>query len=126
MALRFKDGVNLAGLQPQALYGLAVATRAYADAGLDCWVTSAMDSSPGRVANTLHRVGLAFDLRLPSRIDDGRSAMTDGVVFLKLRQELGTLAGWLRVCGYIGTFDAIKHDIGFGDHIHVEWDSSHE
>lgn len=125
MALRFKPGVDFAGLQPQALFGLAVAVNVYAEAGIECWVTSALDGSVGRVTTSLHPKGLAFDLRLPSRVDGERSVMTDGIVFMKLKGALSTEAERLRGLGFVGTFDAIKHDVGFGDHFHIEWDPSH-
>ncbi len=112
MALRFKDGVSLSGLQPQAVIGLMVAAEVYAEHEVDCWVTSVTDGAAGRLGTSLHPKGLAFDLRLPSR---STSPLPPG---LHLDEDVRAL---LQV--RLGSaWDVILHDAGSGNHIHVEWD----
>lgn len=115
MALRFKDGASLAGIQPQAVVGLMVASQVYAEHEIDCWVTSVTDGAQNRLGTSLHPKGLAFDLRLPSKTWPGPDSPPhlDDDVRALLALRLGT------------AWDVIKHDVGSGEHIHVEWDPSH-
>ena len=56
-----KPGVSLAGLRPEALVGLIITNDVFNSLGKRLTVTSCTDGIHGR--NSLHFVGLAFDIR---------------------------------------------------------------
>jgi len=56
-----KDGVDVKGLQPEALLILLVAQPIWDEAGVDLVVTSCFDGEHG--PNSFHYHGLAVDLR---------------------------------------------------------------
>ena len=89
-----------------------VAAEVYAEHELDCWVTSVTDGAQNRLGTSLHPKGLAFDLRIPSRISSPLPPGThlDEDVRALLAARLGQ------------AWDVILHDAGSGNHIHVEWD----
>jgi len=57
-----KPGVSVAGLQPEALYGLMIVQEVFRKANLEMTVTSVTDGMHS--AGSLHYIGHAFDLRL--------------------------------------------------------------
>ena len=87
MTLSFKPGVKLAGVKPWTVAGMSAAHSVYVSHGLPCVVTSVCDVAPGRVHNTKHAFGDAFDLRLPSRM--GATLSCDEKVAAELTSALG-------------------------------------
>jgi hypothetical protein len=102
--LRTKPTVDLAGLQPEILFGLLVAWTVYASFGYDCVVTRARDRDKDQLTNSLHnRDGIcrAVDLRTKHVNTDQLSSLHHC-----LKQSLPP------------DFDCVLED----DHIHLEWD----
>jgi hypothetical protein len=101
--MKFKAGVKLKGLAPEALLGMVVAEQAYKAAGIEMTITSVMDGV--HKEGSKHYDGMAFDLRTKAT---GLAAR----LYQSVREAL---AG----AGY----DVILEDLG-GDneHIHVEFD----
>lgn len=58
-----KEGVTLVGVQPVMYFAALVFWQVFGE----CTITSGTDPAPGRVANSLHRLGYAIDVRLPQR-----------------------------------------------------------
>lgn len=91
--MRLKESVRIAGVQPQVAIGLQIANSVFVEQiGHECFVTSINDSTHGK--DSLHYKGLAFDLRLPSRVRWGRDwngeiEPHDKLVHEQLRAELG-------------------------------------
>lgn len=59
--IALKDGVDVKGLQPEALLILLIAQPIWDEAGVDLVVTSCLDGKHG--PNSFHYKGLALDLR---------------------------------------------------------------
>ncbi len=96
-----KEGVDLTTLQPEAQSALDAATNVFAEFGLKPTVTSTGEEAEGRLTNSKHFSGQAFDLRIS---DIPKSKLNGIVEALKL--ALGK-----------------DHDVVLKkDHIHVEFD----
>ncbi len=96
--LKFKEGVSLAGLQPEALIGIAKCLDVFNQHSLVLILTSCRDGVHGKHSH--HFKGLAWDIRvwdIKDRIDEFCDY---------LREELG----------------ADYQVINEVDHIHVEYD----
>jgi hypothetical protein len=61
--LQIKPGVNLLGLSPQMEIAVQVVNGVFAEANLDCVITSACDSVHGKHSH--HYKGHAVDFRMP-------------------------------------------------------------
>jgi hypothetical protein len=62
--IHFKPTVKFAGLQPEALLALIVIDQQHpGGANGSTFVTSITDDAPGRLPNSLHKKGMAFDYR---------------------------------------------------------------
>lgn len=101
--MKFKAGVSLKGLKPEALLGMIVAEQAYKAAGIDMVITSIKDGV--HKEGSKHYSGMAFDLRTKAT----------GLA-LRLHQSVKeALSG--------AGFDVILEDLhGDNEHIHVEFD----
>lgn len=100
--MRLKDGVRLAGVQPEIVLAIMLVGTLYRDLGLELTVTSITDFVNGRAHNSFHPVGLAFDCRiwgLPTK--QQQEAMVK-----RITEALGP------------EFDVVLKS----DHIHVEFD----
>lgn len=97
--MKFKSGVKLHGIQPQAILAAIIAKDVYAAHGYELTITSVNDSTHG--AKSLHYSGLAIDLRTR----DVQQADWQTIVE-EIKTRLGT------------EFDVILES----DHIHIEWD----
>lgn len=62
--LRLKPGVALSGVQPEIAIAIMVVDALYQDVGLELTVTSITDFVEGRVHNSFHPQGRAFDCRI--------------------------------------------------------------
>lgn len=103
MALTFKPGVDVRGVQPEVTAAMHVVDGVYTSHGVaETVVTSVKDSK--HMVTSLHYKGLAFDLRLPSR--SGAAGEADGAVTRTIRKRLGA------------QYDVVLES----DHIHVEFD----
>ena len=98
--LKIKEGVELQGLQPQMFIAVTVADEVYEEFGLECVITSALDSQHG--AHSLHYKGFAVDLRT-KHIPDARNK---SVISDKIQSRLGS------------QFQVVLEN----DHIHIEFD----
>lgn len=92
------NGVDNAGLKPEALLGLMVVTFYFMERGWACRQTSGLEGKHGR--NSLHFAGLAFDI--------GRAGVPQ-VFQEKVRTDLAERLG--------DQFDVVEE----GDHWHVEF-----
>jgi len=98
--MRLKEGVKLAGIQPEIVLALQIAEQIYKDYGVELVVTSLLDgkhSSP----NSLHYVGKAADLRTRDILANRRE---------EIRKKLADALG--------NEFDVILE----ADHYHIEMD----
>jgi len=90
------------GIQPECLLGILLVEQCLAEHGLRCTITSITDDAPGRLPHSLHKAGLAFDVRvwdMPTRAE---------------RETWGQ-----RFCDALGPeWDVVVKD----DHIHCEFD----
>ena len=92
-----KPGVSVAGLQPEALFGLMIVREVFREHNCEMTVTSVTDGTHS--AGSLHYVGHAFDLRLYNI----PQAKLDAVI-ARCRERLP------------GSFDVVVES----DHIHIE------
>lgn len=102
--MRFKVGVSLSDLQPQAVLALVVCDEVYKHYGQDMVVTSINDGhhKPG----SYHYAGKAFDLRTKTLGNDKR------LVIDEIRRRLTCLG-----------FDVVFEDEGkANEHLHLEHD----
>ena len=102
MALRLKRdprGARVAGIKPEMLVVLAVATDVFHEYGQDCVVTACTDGKHG--PGSLHAFGYALDLRTRSFTAEKVNAIAQ-----VLAQRLNT------------EYDVVIES----DHIHVEFD----
>lgn len=75
-----KEGVSIAGIRPELVLALTIAQAIYEDYGYPMLITSLLDGEHMRAS--LHYVGAAGDLRLPSGdvgqiVDSLRGALGD-------------------------------------------------
>lgn len=92
-----KPGVSVAGLQPEALFGLMIVREVFREHNCEMTVTSVTDGTHS--AGSLHYVGHAFDLRsysIPQTKVD--------TIIARCRERLPE------------SFDVVLE----GDHIHIE------
>jgi len=108
MPLKFKVGVNQAGVVPEMVLGIQVVCSIYTKHGHDCIITSMHDSQHG--PNSLHsRDGLcrAVDFRtkhIPTSLEKGQIAS-------EVKDALGN------------NYDVVfEHENEAAEHLHVEWD----
>lgn len=94
--VQLKDSTSLDCLRPPMVVALVVAADVYRAAGERLVVTSACDYAEARRVDSLHPLGLALDLRLPSD--------------LRVLDRLALLLG--------PNFDVVVEP----DHAHVEYD----
>ena len=66
--LKFKDGVTVYGLQPEALYAIDRCVEIYERHGIDCVITSSRYGDR-HSSGSLHYAGLAFDIRTRNLTD---------------------------------------------------------
>ncbi len=97
-----KEGVAAKGIRAEAVLALLAASSVFGEHGVPMVVTSITEGK--HMKESLHAVGLAIDLRLPSRYT-GRE-QSNGDITQDLKDCLGR------------DFDVILE----GDHIHVEFD----
>ena len=100
--LRLKHGVDLRGLQPPLIFALVALDSLCNSYNASYLITSVCDDAPGRLPDSLHRKGLAFDFTIlnPTRI------LTYSLASDILTSALGP------------QFDVVLES----DHIHVEFD----
>jgi len=63
--MRIKAGVEVAGLRPEALLAVLIASEVYRDYGEELVITSVVEGQHRR--GSLHYVGQAVDFRLPRK-----------------------------------------------------------
>ena len=102
--LRLKEGVKLHGLTPQALFGILVVMDVFRSYNRSPVITSLSEGEHS--AKSLHYVGRAFDVRLPSTEGPPIDTEEEGCLFRDCRGCLG--ADW----------DSVKERT----HWHFEWD----
>lgn len=106
--LHLKDSsVLVTGLKQEMYYALGVADQAYADEGLECVVTAALDGKHN--AGSLHSMGAAVDLRNSNCTEEQRSRI---LAKLERLEKYG--------------FDVVSEVPGStaatsGEHFHLEW-----
>ena len=104
--VRFKDTVSFQDMRPQLVFAIMcvdqINTRHYGEFR-DTWITSVCDGAAGRVAGSLHNYGYAADFSIKGH--PNAQEWKD-----KIAARLGP------------EFDVVLHDVGSGDHIHVEYD----
>lgn len=108
--MTLKQGVRLAGLQPQMLVALMVVSEVFDDVCADTVVTSCNDSQHSR--GSLHFKGLAFDFRT-------KHVMAAQVPTL-IRRIKAALGDEYDVVLENFTGDDNARDLN--EHLHVEWD----
>ncbi len=96
--LRIKDTAGLAGVGPEIVLAIMVASEVYSDMGYDCVVTSVTDSTHNGAS--LHYIGNAVDFRTKHVPVEKHEA---------IRAEIATRLG--------PQFDVILAS----DHIHLEF-----
>lgn len=99
--MRIKDGVQIAGIQPQILVALMVAKEEYDKLNTELVLTSVLDGVHS--ANSKHYSGNAVDLRTRTLPDPRQNGQA-------LANQIGENLG--------REFDVIFE----GDHIHIEYD----
>jgi hypothetical protein len=118
MSLHFKDGVNLRGLQPQAVLAMVVASETYAEVHEDCLVTSAVRDGTFE-EHGYHAKGLAIDVA--ARRLDGTPIPSPVMaqIWKQINLRIGRMGG-----GQYDVVDELTRG-GFGwtgAHIHIEFD----
>lgn len=106
--IHLKPCVKVGGVKPETVLGIVVAASVYDARALPLTVTSICDVATGRLHNSKHAEGLAFDLRLPSRC--GAAEFADELVRADLAAALGP------------DWDVVLHGLGSSRHYHVELD----
>jgi len=98
--LKFKPGVDLRGIQPEALAMVPVVVARFAEIGADyAMITSALDGKHS--TQSLHYKGKALDWRI-RHLKDGEAELVTKFIRLDLGQQ----------------FDVVLEK----DHIHIEFD----
>jgi hypothetical protein len=98
--IRLKQGVDLHILSPQAVLGMSILDGVWGNLGYGIfYITSVADGRHSR--KSLHRLGMAFDVRLPPGVETTFKAVVE-----RAKEALGE------------DFDVVLEE----DHIHVEWD----
>jgi hypothetical protein len=110
--IRLKQGVDLHILAPQAVLGMFVLDGVWGNLGYSIlFITSVADGKHS--TKSMHRLGMAFDVRLPPvAYEEG-----NGVARALAESKLHALIGQAKMS--LGEdFDVVLEE----DHIHVEWD----
>lgn len=104
--LIFKRSCRIEGLYPEIMIAITSTYTVWCSMGLtgDCRVTSVTDDAPGRLPDSKHKIGQAFDLGIW-----GVGEMVEQLA-RNLRQALGV------------EFDVVVE----GDHIHIEFDPAED
>lgn len=97
-----KEGTSIVGVAPELSFGLVIIAGVYQARGIPLVVTACTDGKHGN--NSLHYIGAAIDLRLPSRY--ANEPNTDIAIVQELRVALGK------------EWDVVLES----DHIHAEHD----
>jgi len=120
MALHIMPGVNLRGLQSQALLALTVAIDAFGCQGYDCILTCAKRDGPFS-ADGYHSTGQAIDLSVRMMSGDPIPDEAVSIILAQLNAVLGRPGG--------GQYDVVDERPGHspspqstGAHIHIEFD----
>jgi len=98
--LKIKEGVKLHGLAPVMQTAITIADQVYEELGLECVITSALDSKHGE--HSLHYKGFAIDIRTR----DIQYEKTKVAIVDKIQSRLGS------------EFQVVLEN----DHIHIEFD----
>lgn len=106
--IHLKPCVKSSGVQAVTVLGITVAASVYEARALPLTVTSICDVASGRLHNSKHAQGLAFDLRIPSRC--GAAEFADDLVRADLAAALGP------------EWEVVLHGLGDSRHFHVEFD----
>ena len=96
-----KPGTSIVGVSPEMAFGMVIIAGVFASRDVPCVVTACTDGP--HMPGSLHYVGCAVDLRLPSRL---RGSAADLAMVQELRAALGP------------EWDVILET----DHIHAEHD----
>ena len=103
--LVLKSNVRLHDLDPAIVVGLIAANEIFKEAGYDCIITSANDSTHGK--RSLHPKGLALDFRSKH---------------IKTKSEKFTILALIKHCLDV-QFDIILEGLGTpNEHYHMEYD----
>ncbi len=105
--LKIKQGVKVIGIRPEMALFMTLAESAFSSYGLDCIVTSVVDSK--HKAGSAHYTGRAVDLRIrhiPGYEIDGNQAALVNSIYNDLKLAAGE------------NFDVVLE----GNHIHCEYD----
>jgi hypothetical protein len=117
MSLHFKDGVNLRGLQPQAVLAMVVASETFAEVHEDCLITSAVRNGTFE-EHGYHATGIDVAAR---RLDGTPiPAPVMAQIWKQLNLRIGRMGG-----GQYDVVDEMAHGASpgwTGAHIHIEFD----
>jgi hypothetical protein len=119
MSLHFKNGVNLRGLQPQAVLALVVASETFAEVHEDCLVTSAVRDGTFQ-EHGFHATGQAVDIAVRRLDGTPIPAPVCAQIVRQLGLRIGRLGG--------GQYDVVDEMAAgaspgwTGAHIHIEFD----
>lgn len=80
-----KPGTSIVGVSPELAFGMVIIAGVFASRGVPCVVTACTDGRHGN--GSLHYIGSAVDLRLPSRYLD--ELASDMAMVQELRVALG-------------------------------------
>lgn len=104
VAISLKQGVRIAGLQPQMVLAAAIIEDLYEEIRVTCLITSCNDGT--HKSGSLHYQGCAMDFRTKNVPRTMINGLVDSV-----KMSLGP------------DFDVILESInGDNEHLHVEWD----
>jgi hypothetical protein len=97
-----KSGVEIRGISPEAVLAVVLVSHVFCEYGVPLVLTSIKDGK--HMEKSIHYIGGAFDVRLPSRYTNDPA--TDRKIVGELREALGD------------NFDVVLE----ADHVHVELD----
>lgn len=100
--LSMKPGTSTVGVAPELAFGMVIISGVFHERGVPCVVTSCTDGTHG--VGSLHYIGSAVDLRLPSRFTS--TPESDPAMVRDLKSALGD------------EWDVVLET----DHIHAEHD----
>jgi hypothetical protein len=80
-----KEGASIIGVSPELVLGLLVIAEIFRVHGVPLCITEATGGKHG--PGTLHHIGNALDLRLPSRYT--QTTRDDGTILYEIAQALG-------------------------------------
>lgn len=103
LAMYLKKGVSLRGLSPEIIPALVILSDL---TGGDYVVTSGTEPAPGRIPTSLHPLGLAIDVRVPT-----------------LEDEIGLRTSDTFKSVVSNAFENTEYDLVWYDsHVHIEFD----